>query len=74
MVQLNRRYAFLLGRKNVGYLYAIANGAKVIFDFDDDNLIKFWMEGSSPDPVLDIDNYNEHGLSSMLTQNLSFLN
>ena len=28
------------GRKNLGYLYAIAYGAQVIFDFDDDNLLK----------------------------------
>lgn len=28
------------GRKNFGYLYAIAHGAKVIWDFDDDNVIK----------------------------------
>lgn len=27
------------GRKNVGYLYAIASGAKTIWDFDDDNTI-----------------------------------
>lgn len=27
------------GRKNIGYLYAIANGARYIFDFDDDNII-----------------------------------
>ena len=26
-------------RKNVGYLYAIAVGAKLVFDFDDDNLL-----------------------------------
>lgn len=25
------------GRKNIGYLYAIKHGAKIIFDFDDDN-------------------------------------
>jgi len=25
------------GRKNIGYLYAILNGAKIIWDFDDDN-------------------------------------
>merc|ERR1719231_14153 len=30
------------GRKNVGYLYAIAHGAKAIYDTDDDNrLINF---------------------------------
>ena len=27
-------------RKNVGYLYAIAHGARLIFDFDDDNELK----------------------------------
>ena len=27
-------------RKNVGYLYAIRHGAQVIFDFDDDNILK----------------------------------
>ena len=32
------------GRKNVGYLFAISQGAKIIFDFDDDNIIKFWMK------------------------------
>lgn len=26
-------------RKNIGYLFAIANGAEVIFDFDDDNIL-----------------------------------
>ena len=43
--------------KNIGYLYAIANGAKVIWDFDDDNLLKFWMKGASPDESLEIDNF-----------------
>jgi hypothetical protein len=28
------------GRKNIGYLYAIIHGAKIIFDFDDDNVLK----------------------------------
>lgn len=27
------------GRKNLGYLFAIANGAKVVWDFDDDNVL-----------------------------------
>ena len=27
------------GRKNLGYLFAVANGAKQIWDFDDDNLL-----------------------------------
>ena len=36
------------GRKNVGYVYAIQHGAKVIWDFDDDNMLKFWMSGAAP--------------------------
>jgi hypothetical protein len=28
------------GRKNVGYLYAVANGAKVVYDTDDDNILR----------------------------------
>lgn len=28
------------GRKNIGYLYAIAHGAKMIWDFDDDNILR----------------------------------
>ena len=28
------------GRKNIGYIYAILNGAELIWDFDDDNFIK----------------------------------
>ena len=49
------------GRKNVGYLFAIANGAKVIWDFDDDNMLKFWLKRASPDDVLEIDSYVEKG-------------
>jgi hypothetical protein len=43
------------GRKNVGYLYAIAHGAKVIWDFDDDNMLKFWIPDAAPPfvPTLD---------------------
>ena len=48
------------GRKNVGYLYAIANGAKVIWDFDDDNALKFWLKKASPDDVLEIDSFIEN--------------
>ena len=47
------------GRKNVGYLFAIANGAKTIWDFDDDNIMKFWMKDSSPDNLLEIDLFAE---------------
>ena len=44
-------------------MFAIASGAEMIFDFDDDSMIKFWMEGASPDHVLDIDNYGIHGFT-----------
>ena len=36
------------GRKNIGYLYAIEHGASVIWDFDDDNMLKFWIPGAAP--------------------------
>ena len=45
------------GRKNVGYLFAVANGAEVIFDFDDDNMLKFWIQGATTDTDLWIDKY-----------------
>ncbi|XP_052771432.1 uncharacterized protein LOC128211070 [Mya arenaria] len=45
------------GRKNVGFLYAIAHGAKIIWDCDDDNMLKFWLEGASPDDNLWIETY-----------------
>ncbi|CAB4055941.1 unnamed protein product [Lepeophtheirus salmonis] len=35
-------------RRNVGYLFAIANDAKMIFDFDVMNEIKFWMPNALP--------------------------
>eukprot|EP00923_Selenidium_pygospionis_P034046 GHVN01059535.1.p1 GENE.GHVN01059535.1~~GHVN01059535.1.p1 ORF type:complete len:281 (+),score=14.89 GHVN01059535.1:139-981(+) len=38
-------------RKNIGYLYAIAHGAQVIFDFDDDNLLP--LSSSTVLPPLD---------------------
>jgi len=46
------------GRKNLGYLYAIANGAKSIWDFDDDNKIL------SAEHFLDI---SDNDLSGLLT-------
>ena len=36
------------GRKNIGYLYAVMHGAKFIWDFDDDNALKFWLTGAAP--------------------------
>ena len=43
------------GRKNIGYLYAIMHGAKVIWDFDDDNSLKFWIPGAAPPGAPSID-------------------
>ena len=51
---------FHFGRKNVGYLFAIANAAKAIWDFDDDNILKFWIKGASPDDSLELDHYIEN--------------
>ena len=45
------------GRKNVGYLYAVSRGAKVIWDFDDDNFLKFWICGAAVEPSLDVNNF-----------------
>ncbi len=33
------------GRKNIGFLYAMHNGAEVIYDTDDDNILKVGSEG-----------------------------
>ena len=40
-------------RKNVGYFYAVASGAKVIYDFDDDNVLQALEDGVTvPPPFL----------------------
>ena len=60
------------GRKNAGYVYAIQHGAEVIWDFDDNNMLKFWMSGAAPPgaPSLDtcIPNHENcvHGLMEVL--------
>ena len=46
-----------IGRKNIGYLFAIVHQAKTIWDFDDDNALKFWLKSVSPDEMLDIDTF-----------------
>jgi hypothetical protein len=48
------------GRKNLGYLYAIRNGAETIFDFDEDNIVNAatTMSGDDPDANADA---NAHG-------------
>ena len=41
-------------RKNIGYIYAVRAGAKVVYDTDDDNILKDAPDGGvSPIPVLD---------------------
>jgi len=62
------------GRKNVGYLFAIANGASHVWDFDDDNMLKFWMEGAAPDPNLDLDAFTKQGELFELLEKLVCLN
>ena len=42
------------GHKNVGYLYAIVHRATVIWDIDNDNLLKFWAAGAAPEGALSI--------------------
>ena len=37
-----------IGRKNIGYYYALTQDAKIIWDFDDDNMLKFWIKGAAP--------------------------
>jgi hypothetical protein len=62
------------GRKNVGYLFAIANGAKVIWDFDDDNMIKFWLKGAASDSAMELDTFVDHLQGKNICQKLSQLN
>ena len=62
-----------IGRKNIGYYYAVTHGANIIWDFDDYNMLKFWIPGAAPPgapsieasipvadkiKVLEHDNYN----------------
>lgn len=41
-------------RRVAGYLFALANGARVIWDFEDDTMLNFWLDGSAQDPFLEI--------------------
>lgn len=54
------------GRKNVGYLFAIANGAEMIWDFDDDNILK-----TGPDQLLNLTSYS---VSTVHSSNCSSIN
>lgn len=57
-----------LGRKNIGYLYAIQHGAEVIWDFDDDNILKK-TEGFAGELDLDTEvmRGNDHQSVKVLT-------
>ncbi len=44
-------------RKNLGYLYAISHGANVIWDFDENVMLKFWLKDAGPDQSLEIDTF-----------------
>ena len=39
-------------RKNIGYLYAIRQGAKILFDFDDDNILDTLDDNDPSSPVV----------------------
>ena len=43
------------GRKNIGYYYAITHGANTIWEFDDENMLKFWIPGAAPPGAPSID-------------------
>ena len=36
-------------------MYAITHGASVIWDYDDENMLKFWIPGAAPDGTLSLD-------------------
>ena len=58
------------GRKNIGYLFAIAHGAKTIWDFDDDNILKFWIKGAAPEnSQLDIEDFLPENKGDNRTKN-----
>eukprot|EP00956_Cyclotella_meneghiniana_P022062 scaffold41048_cov24-Cyclotella_meneghiniana.AAC.1 len=46
-------------RKNIGYLYAIANGAQRVWDFDDDNAL-YWFLGTDLPDVPSLPNLISH--------------
>jgi len=41
-----------LARKNIGFLYAVAHRAKVIFDFDDDNFLPMAVSSDGEETIL----------------------
>ena len=59
-------------RKNIGYLFAISNGAQVIFDFDDDNVLMPLEDGKTiPPPIF---HFGDDGLGLDRTVLLKFIN
>jgi len=52
------------GRKNAGYVYAIMRGAKVVWDFDDDNLL---LQDSIMSSI--VEPYLDHTVTTTTTNN-----
>jgi hypothetical protein len=59
------------GRKNVGYLYAIQHGAKILFDFDDDNLLPLDNKNGQVLPPL-TNTTHLHGARIVESQHIAF--
>lgn len=58
-------------RKNIGYLFAIVNGATVIFDFDDDNYIKINPETNRPYNLLPNTDSDDNELRHLVLLNVT---
>jgi hypothetical protein len=52
------------GRKNIGYLYAIQHGADVLWDFDDDNILKHTGAAVSANPPPHLNSEIEYGVGA----------
>ena len=55
-------------RKNIGYLFAIAQGAQVIYDFDDDNVLTTFEDGirTSIPFIYDEHTYSDKSITFMM--------
>lgn len=56
-------------RKNIGYLFAIAQGAQVIYDFDDDNVLTTFEDGirTSIPFIYDEQTYSDKSITFMMS-------
>ncbi len=55
-------------RKNIGYLFALAHGAQVIWDFDDDNMLKFWLKDAATEKRLSLDFFADKGENQFINR------